>query len=158
MLIDVGEEEVQNWADLVGNERRQMRRCVSNRRWRGQSWRSLRSIPLIIVALQSLHKSHCWAVTSWKGWFCLLSLRAQQKPPVRHMLTGMPSLPTFTTDYYDWLWWPSPTSNCPSQYTLNPAARPIVEGSPNYYHTNWRFRWHTWSLFACSFALGQFLY
>lgn len=56
--------------------------CVKKREARGgQSRRSLRSIPLIIVAWQSLHKSHCWALTSWKGWFCLLSLRAQQSPP-----------------------------------------------------------------------------
>lgn len=56
--------------------------CVSERgRWGGgRAKRSLRSIPLIIVAWQSLHKSHCWALTSWKGWFCLLSLRAQQSP------------------------------------------------------------------------------
>lgn len=46
------------------------------------------------------------------------------------MLTGMPSLPTFTADYYDWLWWPSPTSNCPSLYTPSLPTRQEQEEGP----------------------------
>lgn len=41
---------------------------------------------------------------------------ALQNPPECHMLTGMPSWPTFSQDYFDCLWWPSFTPIGPSPF------------------------------------------
>lgn len=64
------------------------------------------------------------------SWFCPLSLSAA-KPPECHMLTGMPSWPTFTQDYFDCLWWPSFT---PLPAQPSPCLRSRIKRRQAYLH------------------------